>query len=157
MKSNLLSNENNNVNNNILNFIGEKNNNLENNDDKKILNILNFLPETKNNKNNKNNNKPGLLNFINQSGGSNNNREVLLFKAEWCPHCKGFMPVWEKLIKNFSNKYDFITYDSEKNKEEISQWQVQGFPTIMVKDGKSAMEYIGPNEYNSVLNFIKNV
>ena len=44
-----------------------------------------------------------------------------------------------------------------KNKEEIESWHIQGFPTIIVKKDKEAMEYVGPNEYNNVLNFIENI
>ena len=53
-------------------------------------------------------------------------------------------------------KYNFITYDSENN-EEIKDWSIKGYPTIMVKKDKEAMEYVGPNEYNAVLNFIENI
>ena len=52
---------------------------------------------------------------------------------------------------------NFITYDSDKNQDEISQWKVQGFPTIIVKKGEEAMEYVGPNQYDSVLNFIESI
>lgn len=88
-------------------------------------------------------------------GGSNDKKDILLFKAEWCPHCKNFMTHWKKLESDHGNKYNFITYDSDKNSEEIKDWSIQGYPTIMVKKGNDVMEYVGPNEYNAVLNFIK--
>lgn len=91
-----------------------------------------------------------------QTGGSAK-KEVILFKAEWCGHCVGFKPDWQKLKTNHKSKYNFITYDSEKNKEELKSWQIQGFPTIIVKKGNEAMEYVGPNEYTSVLEFIENI
>ena len=90
-----------------------------------------------------------------QSGGGDK-KEVFLFKAEWCPHCVGFKDSWEKLQKNYGEKYHFVTYDSDKNQKEIKEWQVEGFPTIIVKKGKDAREYIGPNEYDNVLDFIEN-
>lgn len=91
-----------------------------------------------------------------QTGGGSDKKDVFLFKAEWCPHCQKFMSQWKKLESDHSNKYNFITYDSEKNSEEIKDWPIQGYPTIMVKKGNDVMEYVGPNEYNAVLNFIKN-
>ena len=90
-------------------------------------------------------------------GGDTEKKDVFLFKAEWCPHCKNFMTQWKKLEADHGSKYNFITYDSEKNSKEIEDWPIQGYPTIMVKKGKDVMEYAGPNEYKSVLNFIKNI
>ena len=82
-----------------------------------------------------------------QSGGGKkeDKREVYLFKADWCPHCIGFKPDWEKLQKNLGQKYKFITYDGDKNKDKVSEWKVEGFPTIIVKRGNEALEYLGPN------------
>ena len=37
----------------------------------------------------------------------------------------------EKLQKEHSNKYEFITVDADKNKKEISEWGIKGFPTII--------------------------
>ena len=96
-----------------------------------------------------------LKNSTVQNGGGK--KDVILFKAEWCGHCQGFLPDWKKLSKEYKNKYNFITYDSEINKKEIESWHIQGFPTIIVKKDKEAMEYVGPNEYNNVLNFIENI
>jgi thiol-disulfide isomerase/thioredoxin len=92
----------------------------------------------------------------NQQGGGNK-KDVLLFKAKWCGHCQGFLPAWSKLKKEHNSKYNFITYDSDKHPEEIKSWNIEGFPTIMVKKGNEAMEYVGPNEYTSVLSFIENI
>ena len=92
-----------------------------------------------------------------QNGGAEEKKEVYLFKANWCPHCVHFLPSWEQLEKDHNKSYNFITYDSDKNEKEIKQWDIKGFPTIVVKQGDDALEYVGPNDYNSVLNFIKSV
>ena len=98
-----------------------------------------------------------LKNKENIQIGGGSKKDVFLFKAEWCPHCKGFLPAWEKLKEDHGDNYNFVTYDGDKNEEEVKQWQIQGFPTIIVKKDNEAMEYVGPNEYNSVLSFIKNI
>ena len=40
-----------------------------------------------------------------QCGGSKEKDELLLFKAEWCGHCKKFKPVWNELKDLYKNKY----------------------------------------------------
>jgi thiol-disulfide isomerase/thioredoxin len=99
--------------------------------------------------------KKSLLNK--QTGGGNEDlsqKEVYLFKAEWCPHCQTFKKTWGELSEKFSNKYKFITYDSDKNKNEIKEWLVKGFPTIILKDGEKAIEYVGPRDIESLSDFI---
>ena len=92
-----------------------------------------------------------------QEGGAKDKKDVILSKAEWCGHCVGFKTHWAKLQQDHKKDYNFITYDVDKNKEEMKSWGIQGFPTIIVKKGNEAMEYVGPNEYNSVLEFIKTI
>ena len=91
---------------------------------------------------------------LSQAGGADKT-EIYLFKAEWCGHCKGFKPVWEKIKEEYKDKYTFITLDSEKDKAKIDQWGVGGFPTIIKKTNNSAEEYVGPRDEGSVVEFIK--
>ena len=81
--------------------------------------------------------------------------EIYLFKADWCGHCKGFKPTWEKIKKDLGNKYNFITVDADKDKPLIEKWKIQGFPTIIKKVGDKAEEYVGPRDEQSVVDFIK--
>jgi len=96
-----------------------------------------------------------LLNSNAQRGGSNPKTEIYLFKAEWCGHCKGFKSTWEKIQKDLKDKYEFITFDSDNDKKEISQWGIKGFPTIIKKINNKAEEYIGPRDEMSVKEFIE--
>lgn len=90
-----------------------------------------------------------------QSGGSDPKPQIYLFKAEWCGHCKGFKPTWEKIQKELKGKYEFITLDSDQDKEQISQWGIKGFPTIIKKVNENAEEFVGPRDENSVKEFIE--
>ena len=91
-----------------------------------------------------------------QKGGGDK-KTIFLFKADWCSHCKNFLPVWEELEKNNNSNFKFVKYDNDKNPEEIKKWNIEGFTTIMVETNESAFEYMGPRTYNEVLDFINNV
>jgi thiol-disulfide isomerase/thioredoxin len=88
-----------------------------------------------------------------QSGGGKT--DVYLFKAEWCGHCQNFKPTWEKIKESLKNKYNFITMDADEHKDEIKNWNIQGFPTIIKKTGSDAREYVGPRDIESVTKFIQ--
>jgi len=91
---------------------------------------------------------------LKKQAGGNIKKEIYLFKAEWCPHCISLKPTWKKLEKEFSNKYTFITFDSDKDKTSIQKWDIKGFPTIIKKTGNDMEEYIGPRDEESIKTFI---
>ena len=88
-------------------------------------------------------------------GGNNDGPEVYLFKAEWCGHCNSFKPVWNELNDKYKSKYNFVTFDSDKNKKEMQQWQIKGFPTIMLKnkDGQ-VVEFRGSRDIETLSMFL---
>lgn len=104
--------------------------------------------------------------YFGQDTVDNNNHEITiyLFKAEWCGHCKSFRETWNTICntltdpkgphKEHSTKINFITYDSNTHKDEIKQWDIKGFPTIMIRRDKNAQEYTGDRDMNSFITFI---
>lgn len=72
--------------------------------------------------------------------------KIMLCKADWCGHCKKFKPEWD-IISNdekLNTKVDFIIYDSEKDKEQIEKYKIQGFPTILIEKAGKISSYEGP-------------
>jgi len=84
-----------------------------------------------------------------------NNNSIMLFKADWCPHCRNFMPEWKKLTNDISNVINCITYDSEKNKEEIENYNIDGFPSIKIKIQEEIIEYNGRRTASDIKGFLK--
>jgi thiol-disulfide isomerase/thioredoxin len=100
------------------------------------------------------------LNINNQNGGSSNKPTLYLFKAEWCGHCKQFKDDWDKLQGNseLKKKVNFVTMDSDKNKKEIEEWKVEGFPTLILKTGNKAIEYSDNRTVEHITEFLnKNI
>lgn len=93
---------------------------------------------------------------INQNGGSSKKPELYLFKADWCGHCKNFKTHWNSLQHNttLKNKIKFVTVDSNEDANEIKQWKIQGYPTIILKNGSNAMEYNGERTSDKIIEFI---
>ncbi len=98
-----------------------------------------------------------LENKINMKGGGEHKQELILFKADWCGHCKNFKPVWEKLTGDFNK----VEYDADKDKSIIARYKeegfpIQGYPTIMLKDKKTntMVEYNGNRDESSLLDFV---
>ena len=87
-------------------------------------------------------------------GDSKLDKTLNLFKAEWCPHCINFKPIWESIKSDLKDKINFQTYDSAKNSNEIQKFGVEGFPTIILTVGDKAIEYVGPRDKKSLTEFV---
>ena len=99
-----------------------------------------------------------LNNNLIMTGGGNNKQNtptLFLFKAEWCPHCKVFKNTWDDLKKNMQSKVNFVMFDSEQNSAQIKEFNIEGFPTLILKTGTKAIEYVGPRDFQSVKEFIE--
>ena len=93
---------------------------------------------------------------INNQLGGGNEKNIFLFKAEWCGHCKTFLPTWEKLEGEYKNnkKINFVTFDSEKNKVEQIMYNIKGYPSILIQTGNGTKEYQGNRSEESLRDFI---
>ena len=79
--------------------------------------------------------------------GSSKQAEMLLFYADWCPHCKTAKPIWEDIKKQYQNKtvngYHVIftevncTTETAETEQMMNKYNIEGFPTIkLLKDGQ---------------------
>lgn len=69
---------------------------------------------------------------------------VLLIKANWCGHCRTFLPKFEKLSESFPN-VNFLIVDEEQSRALLAYWnelvspvfKANSFPTVVLygKDG----------------------
>ncbi len=89
------------------------------------------------------NNPPKMF----QTGGSalGDKPKVMLFKADWCGHCKRFLPTWTSISQKYQNKYDFMIYDvdNEAHAEYFKQYDINGYPTIKFEYNGNVVEYKG--------------
>jgi protein disulfide-isomerase A6 len=98
-----------------------------------------------------------LQNKLNKRGGGNNQVNIILFKADWCGHCKSFKPTWEKITELYNKKYNFIVYDADTQKEIFKKYEVDAFPTILIEYGDNVVPYEGDRSFEEMNDFLNNL
>jgi thiol-disulfide isomerase/thioredoxin len=88
---------------------------------------------------------------------------VVLFYADWCPHCKAIQSEWEKLgqIATFCEVYAFncakYTRHLQKIKEDMPE-MIKSFPTIIFySNGEPVETYRGERTHANFLKACMNV
>ncbi len=79
---------------------------------------------------------------------------LLLVRADWCGHCKRYMPTFEKLAQMFPHNGDFLIahIESEEvkkpNADKALSNFVEYYPTILFfdKDGNIVQKFNGDRE-----------
>lgn len=63
---------------------------------------------------------------------------LLLFYADWCGFCIRFMPIYEKLYKQYKNKYNFVKVNVEDSKysDAVEKYGINAFPTVFMVNPK---------------------
>jgi thiol-disulfide isomerase/thioredoxin len=83
---------------------------------------------------------------------------LFLFSAKWCGHCHHFMPTFEKLKHEYvdDSKLKVLNIDEAKNRDLVEKYQIEGFPTLKLYDGKKLHEYTGGRDINNIREFVNN-
>jgi len=83
---------------------------------------------------------------------------LFLFSAKWCGHCHHFMPTFEKLKQEYvdDSKLKVLNIDEAKNRDLVEKYQIEGFPTLKLYDGKKLHEYTGGRDINNIREFVNN-
>ena len=102
-----------------------------------------------------------------EANGSSKQAELLMFYADWCPHCKTAKPIWNEVAEEYQNKtingYKVIftdincTNETDEVEKMMNQYKVEGFPTIkMIKDGQ-VIEYDAKPTKETLVEFLNTV
>lgn len=57
------------------------------------------------------------------------------FSAEWCDPCKIFEPVLHEVTRELQGKVSILKVDVDRNQELVSQFHVEGTPTVILYQG----------------------
>lgn len=104
-----------------------------------------------------------LLHIYNSNvseGFTSAGKSVVICKADWCGHCKKAAPEFDKLVEaspitlKDGSKATIKILDADKDKGELSQYKVKGFPTVLIIDGDITTEYPGNRTANDITEFL---
>jgi thiol-disulfide isomerase/thioredoxin len=124
------------------------------------------LAESKFNYSNNTNNTNNITKLNTMKGGEVKSKYedyktkpiLFLFSAKWCGHCHHFMPTFEKLKQEYvdDSKLKVLNIDEAKNRDLVEKYQIEGFPTLKLYDGKKLHEYTGGRDINNIREFVNN-
>jgi thiol-disulfide isomerase/thioredoxin len=91
---------------------------------------------------------------------------VAAFIAQWCPHCVTYHPTWDQHVAKANKenpmvngkKIRFVTVDCSESCEYSGQYQVEGFPTVMVITDKNThvdVPYEVRDDFKKIVDFVK--
>jgi thiol-disulfide isomerase/thioredoxin len=104
-----------------------------------------------------------IISMWNQSsleGFENGTKSVVICKADWCGHCKKAAPEFQKLMTaspitlQDGTKATVKILDADKDKQELSKYEVRGYPTVLIVDGGKVTEYPGERTSRGILDFL---
>jgi len=102
--------------------------------------------------------------FVNLKNDKSNLIKVYNFNTSWCGYSVRFQPEWDKFQKEVNNSdnllnihaYD-IKCDNSDNKQMCSDYNVPGFPTIIIEKNDKKINYNGPRNTEAIIETIKNL
>ena len=99
------------------------------------------------------------------SGSSGENYTLMLFFANWCPHCTAAKPEWETTKSQYSGKpinghhVNFVEYDCTEPGPDVEsimdKYKVESFPTIILVSPTGTITHLDNKPTNSsIVNFL---
>lgn len=86
-------------------------------------------------------------------------KTAVLFYAEWCGHCKKFMPEWDKLSEEVNKTNENVKImkvncgdpkTKPEHKEIMKKHSIQGYPTIKIFKNGNEEEYDGDRSSSKI-------
>jgi thiol-disulfide isomerase/thioredoxin len=102
--------------------------------------------------------------FSNSENKKSNLVKVYNFNTSWCGYSVRFQPEWEKFQKEVKARNDLsnvkaydIKCDNADNKQMCADYEVPGFPTVIIEKDGQKIDYNGPRTAESIIETLKNL
>ena len=84
-------------------------------------------------------------------------KELVYFYMDGCGHCKKFSPVWDQFASSYNGNLNIRKVERNNASDELNQYQIQGFPTVLLLDGNGGKkEFQGDRTIQGLNDFINN-
>ena len=81
------------------------------------------------------------------------NTKVTLYHANWCGHCKNFMPQWNALTKLLDqHQISYEDFEDSRDANAVNAANIVGFPTIKITKNNQEYDYNGERSVDGLLN-----
>jgi thiol-disulfide isomerase/thioredoxin len=101
------------------------------------------------------------------TNGNTNQAELIMFYADWCPHCKSAKPEWNnvksqyngKVINGYTVTFTEVncTTETPQTQQLMDQYKVEGFPTIKSVKGNQVIDFDAKPTSQSITQFLNSV
>lgn len=91
-------------------------------------------------------------------------KALVLFHADWCGHCKKFMPEWDKISNEINSSDNGVKLmkvecgdasNNQKHAEIMKKYSIKGYPTIISFDKLGNFsEYEGDRSKEGITQFL---
>ena len=84
-------------------------------------------------------------------------KQLVLFYAPWCPHCKSMMANWDKFALENKSSVKAIKVNSDEQLDLVDAYSIPGFPTVLLLDanGKTIATYEGQGTTAAFTQFVE--
>lgn len=90
---------------------------------------------------------------------SGHDYNLVMFYADWCPHCQTAKPEFKKAKESAKRKYPnckLTLLDAEKNQELSQKYEIEGYPTFkLIGKNGNVTEFESSPDYEGFMDFLK--
>lgn len=89
--------------------------------------------------------------------------EIYLFKADWCPHCKRAIPIFNSVKNKYhdtsinGHRVIFRVVDCDADPATAEKFNIEGYPTIKLVKGSEVIEFDAKPEEETIIQFMNTV
>ena len=84
--------------------------------------------------------------------------KMVVFYAEWCPHCHRMVPVLEEVAKRYEDKVKVCVVNISHAPKAAAEYAVRGVPTMLFfKDAKHSSQLVGEEPIKVIEEKIKGI
>ena len=87
---------------------------------------------------------------------SDKSTKLVYFYMDGCGHCKNFTPTWDNFCSTNSSTIKTYKFEQAQVREQITEYNISGFPTILLLDKNNAKidEYNGERTVEALTSYV---